>query len=87
MARFYKVPRTHLIVDLERIILVSRDDTRTFPPYILKIQMTGTILSTLSFPRLEDLELTEKNLEKALTINFPSARGTTAPAGRPEEEP
>lgn len=87
MARFYKVPRTHLIVDLERIILVSRDDTRTFPPYILKIQMTGTILSTLSFPRLEDLELTEKNLEKALTIDLPGARGATALAGRPEEKP
>lgn len=68
MSRYYRVPRTNLIIDLDRVILVSADDSRTSPPYTIRLCMTGptVVNSQLTYGTLEDFARGFDDLESAL---------------------
>ncbi len=74
MPRFYKVPGVHLILDLDQVVLVSMDESRVGPPYVLKIQMSHAIFSTINFATVAELAFVERELEIALT-----GQGTSLP--------
>jgi hypothetical protein len=66
MTSFYKIQGTSMIVNVDQLLFMSRDESRKEPPYVLRFVYAGNTISQVTFDSLEGLEGVERQLQDHL---------------------